>query len=159
MSLLAPPGTKFKPPLEKNVQRACVQLLRLAGFRVYSTSQYRASHVAVGLFDLFCLHTRKPLALWWETKRPLARWRDTSGIVHRYEPHRPETWMPEDLSPNQRAFGQALTRAGQPWGWGELRALERKLIDLGLGRRLENGVFQLAPAQELTNALRVLDVT
>lgn len=141
MTLIAPPGQKFKPPLEKDVQARCVKLLKLTGWTVYGMSQYRASHVAVGVADLFALHPRLG-SLWWETKPPVASWTDDAGVRVLFNPFKPETWRPRRLSPEQETFRRNLIAAGQRHGWGTDRSLEALLIELGAGKRVGAGVFQ-----------------
>lgn len=54
---------------EKEEQAAIIKLFRAHGFTVRSTSQSRASRVALGLPDLWVTHNTKPLAFWFEVKR------------------------------------------------------------------------------------------
>lgn len=55
--------------LEREEQAEIVKLLKAFRFRVYSTSQYRASKVSLGFPDLWCMHEMQPLAFWFEVKR------------------------------------------------------------------------------------------
>ena len=68
---------KSRPPLEREIPREVVRLYRLAGCFTYSTSQARASHIALGLPDLYVMSPRGMTpyndgtgAFWHETKRP-----------------------------------------------------------------------------------------
>ena len=69
LSQAAPQRTTQK---EKEIQREVVRLYRLAGCFTYSTSQARASHIALGLPDLYVMTRRSGVAdgFWHETKRP-----------------------------------------------------------------------------------------
>lgn len=55
--------------LEKAEQAEIVKLFRRHGFVVRSTSQARASKIAVGFYDLFCTHKTLPIALFFDSKR------------------------------------------------------------------------------------------
>jgi hypothetical protein len=55
--------------LEKQEQVEVRKLLIAYGFKVYNLSQARASKQSPGLPDLWCVHTREPVAFWFETKR------------------------------------------------------------------------------------------
>lgn len=146
MSVTTHPSLRFNPPTEKDTQRAVVKLFRHAGCIVYSTSQYRASHIAVGFPDLFCRHLGMRLAFWWETKPPLARWRDRDKDPWTlYHPYKPETWRPRPLDPKQAEFRDAARTCLELYFWGDLRSAEDALVTLHLAVRADNGTLLLQP--------------
>lgn len=99
----------FTPPLEKIVHRHVIDLFKRLGTVVYSTSQYRASHVAVGFPDLWCMHPRLAKAWFWEVKK----YRKAG-----FHPMKPETWVPESLRPEQAMFREHCLATGILHGWG-----------------------------------------
>ena len=112
-------------PLEKAVQAQVVSVFRVHGCRVYSTSQYRASHVAEGFPDLYVMH---PIAgsWWFEVKRP-----KRSSSFDRWKM---ETWEPEPLSPKQVAFRTSCHGCGVRHAWGGYREAVTLLQSLGIWR-------------------------
>lgn len=137
------PDFRYKPPSEKETQRAVIRLFRAIGATVRSLSQYRASMVAIGSPDLLCHHRGIPASWWFETKPPLARWRDDHGIMVYFDPNRPATWKPRALDAAQAAFREDALGCGDRHFWGDLRAAEEAVIALGRGYRLPNGVLQI----------------
>lgn len=97
---------------EKAEQAAVIKLLREHGFTVRSTSQARASKVALGLPDLWCTHKTKPIAFWWETKRQVG------GV----------------LSEAQAEFAADCQRVGVGWHSGDRFHAAEVMRDLGLAR-------------------------
>ena len=127
MTLRAP---RVPPPLEKYEQQAVATLLRLCGFKVRSTSQYRASHVAVGIPDLILHHPGIGQGGWWEVKR----YRQKG-----WHPIKRDGWVPEPLRPEQEQFMQDALRSGQLFGWGGRLEAEIFVLGLNLARRAGNG--------------------
>src|SRR5262245_22929746 len=120
----------FLPPLEKTEQRAIVRLFELAGFRVGSTSQYRASGQLVGLPDLVLLHRGLKRGGFFEVK----------GYMRAgYDPSRWQTWRPKELKPAQQEFRAWALDCGLLYGWGGLREAEQFLVDLGLAESGDGG--------------------
>ncbi len=62
------PRLPAKRPLERDVQRQIVQIARMAGCTVLTTSQVRPSMVSVGLPDLLIFGPQS--FAWFEVKRP-----------------------------------------------------------------------------------------
>lgn len=62
--------SRYRGDPESGIQARVVKLFRLAGCKVYPTSQYRVSRQAVGMADLFVVHPGKRVAFWWECKAP-----------------------------------------------------------------------------------------
>ncbi len=56
-------------PREKDVQTRVARFYASCGCHVYSTSQYRASRMAIGIPDLYVVHPRIG-GFWHEVKRP-----------------------------------------------------------------------------------------
>ena len=54
-------------PLERDVQRQVVDVLKALGATVYATSQYRASRITPGIPDLYALHPKLG-GVWVEVK-------------------------------------------------------------------------------------------
>jgi hypothetical protein len=147
MTIIVPPGTRFKVPDEKQVQRAVLALFSLCGWKMGSTSQYRASRVMQGLPDLVGHHLGIRRFMWWETKAPLARWPRMgmgAGAVQwiNYNPHDRSTWRSKPLRPDQEVFRNAALQCNELHGWGGSVEAEEFMITLGLGERLPSGVFQ-----------------
>lgn len=131
----------FKPPLEKEEQRAVTRLLTLAGFRVGATSQYRRSGQMVGLPDLVLLHRGLGRGGSWETKKY-----QRAG----YHPLHRSTWIPEALSPAQVTFRADALVCNLLHGWGGLREAEDWLCALGLATRVGNGGIMITTPHRKT---------
>jgi hypothetical protein len=110
-------------PSEKTVQGTIVRVAKAVGFRVYSTSQYRASHVAVGMPDLKLFHPPLNLGLWWETK--------TYG---KREWNRGEMRL-KPLDPDQATFREYCAACRELYGWGALPEFYDMLLGRGLATR------------------------
>lgn len=123
------PPTLGRPVPEKVVQQHVVGLFRTAGCVVMSTSQYRASHVAVGLPDLLVFAPQPGIraSTWFEVKA-----RDKAG---RLKPLRPE----------QVEFQQLCATCGTPYHWGDLEVCQQVLVSWGLGE-YRGTVFYLTAA-------------
>lgn len=117
----------FKPPLEKIVHRHVMDLFKRLGTTVYSTSQYRASHVAVGFPDLWCMHPRLAKAWFFEVKK----YRQAG-----YNPMKPETWVPEPLRPEQAAFRDQCLATGILHAWGGTNEAIAFAEQIGLVQRV-----------------------
>lgn len=59
---------RYRSDPESAIQARVVKLFRLAGCKVYPTSQYRVSRQAVGMADLYVLHPATGESFWWECK-------------------------------------------------------------------------------------------
>jgi len=130
---------RIKPPLEKVVQRAVMQLFRAAGWTVRSLSQYRASHVAVGVPDLMMHHPRRGLFCWFEVKAPRPQG---------YDPRSRQN-VPRTLAPDQLLFRMDAVACGQRHYWGGLAEAEAALIEMGCATRAPNGGLLLRGRQEV----------
>ena len=117
---------KLKPPLEKHVQKAVIDLFKRVGCKVYTTSQYRASHVSVGFPDLYVRHPATRQCWWFETKTY-----EAAG----WQPYRRDTWRPKPLSPAQVTFREEAVACGEHHYWGGEPEAEACLIELGLASR------------------------
>lgn len=120
--------TKLPVPTEKAVQAGVVQLLRSVGLVVRSTSQYRASHVAVGIPDLM-VHG-DGWSGWFEVKTYRAGWLPTDR----------STWIPKPLRAEQAAFLADAAWGGQRTAWGGFNEAEQWLLDMGYLVRHPNGL-------------------
>lgn len=123
-----------RPPTEKAVQAQICALYRLAGCRIYSTSQYRPSHVSVGIPDLLVRHPARGVSWWFEVKTYQPRgfsWNDRA------------TWHPKPLAPAQVVFATEAIQCGERHYWGGLPAAEDALIDLGLAMRDDSGMIRI----------------
>ena len=120
----------LKPLPEKAVQSQVIDLFKKVGCHVYSTSQYRASHIAVGFPDLkvFC-PVGSGAATWFECKA-----RDAKGRL-------------KPLRPAQAAFRAIATASGEDYDWGDLEIAKQVLVRWGL-----------ADGEGLTYRLRPLEV-
>ena len=116
----------WKPRLEKAEQRGIIDCFKRLGIRVYSTSQYRASHVSVGIPDLWCVYPAKGLAWWWESKR----YQRTAG----YSPFDRSTWVPEPWRPEQARFAEECHLGGVLHGWGGLAEAMAFVVALGVAQ-------------------------
>lgn len=110
----APNNQRDARVLEKAEQHEVMKLFRAYGFVIYSLSQPRATKQSPGLPDLWCVHTRRPIAYWWETKRQV-------GGEH---------------SPAQLEFRAHCLRCGVGYGTGDRYAAAEHLIALGLASRV-----------------------
>jgi hypothetical protein len=99
--------------LEKEEQSEVAKQARAFGFKVDSTSQYRPAKVSGGFPDLWLVHTRLPIALWWEVKRQVGG----------------------RFSAEQLDFAADCQRCGVGYGSGDRHAFAEKLIELGLAYR------------------------
>jgi hypothetical protein len=99
--------------LEAAEQKEVIKCLREHGFTVRSTSQYRASKIAIGVADLWCTHREQPIAFWWETKRQVG------GV----------------LSDAQRDFADDCARCNIRCYSGHRYDAERVCRELGFSRR------------------------
>ena len=129
---------------EKDEQRAVVGLFRAVGATVYSMSQYRASHVAIGLPDLYVMHAPRGLAWWFECKRYEGMWR-RDGEAVAYNPFDRSTWQAKPLAPPQAVFADHCCAVGIRHFWGGLREAEEALVELGLAVRAGNLGILLNP--------------
>jgi len=134
---------RVAPPVEKIEQRFVVDLFRAVGATVYPMSQYRASHVAIGLPDLYVMHPKAGLAWWFECKRYEALWRDGDAVVA-YHPMDRRTWKPKPLAEPQIRFATECRMAGQRHYWGGRREAELALVALGLAEASGDGIRLLA---------------
>lgn len=140
---------RFKPPRESEVQAMLIRFFTLGGWKVGSTSQYRASRVMLGLPDLLLIHRGLGRFAWWETKAPLERWRDhPTDLWTYYTPGLLRTWRSKPLSKVQQQFRDDALACGQLHGWGGLPEAEAFLLELGLGVRLASGIFQYGRRSE-----------
>ncbi len=71
-----PSEIKWPVLAEKDVQRQVMAFFGPLGFAVVSTSQYRASEMAVGLPDLIGYHLACSLQFWFEVKKLRAKTAD-----------------------------------------------------------------------------------
>lgn len=117
------------PPLEKMVQQQITRLFAAAGGIVRSTSQTRASRVAVGIPDLM-IHFPGSGFVFFECKTYRRPWRPMDP---------PATWRPNPLSPDQVAFRDDCLAAGVRHAWGGLPQAEDLLVELGLAERRKDG--------------------
>jgi hypothetical protein len=99
--------------LEKEEQTEIARMARAFGFKVDSTSQYRPAKVSGGFPDLWLVHTRLPIALWWEVKRQVGG----------------------RFSAEQLDFAANCARCGVGYGSGDRHAFAEKLIALGIAYR------------------------
>lgn len=120
------------PRLEKLEQRAVIDCFKRLGTRVYSTSQYRASHVAIGIADLWCVHRGAGKAWWFEVKK----YRRTPD----YSPFKPATWIPEPLRAEQQAFADECRAAGILHGWGGISEAMTFLVEQRVAQWSAHGV-------------------
>lgn len=129
-----------RPPLEREVQAAIVDLFKRAGCRVYSSSQYRASHVSVGWPDLFVRHCATGRRWWFEVK----------SYKPGYSSLDPATWIPKPLSDAQERFAAECQMTGEAHYWGGYLEAEAALVAEGLAERFGRTVrilpLALAPA-------------
>lgn len=116
------------PRLEKLEQAAVVFLFRTFGCTVRSLSQYRASHIAVGLPDLLCHHLPTGQTWWFETKR----YKRTTTTGTKYRLFEPSTWEPEQLRPDQETFRDQSIVCGQRYFWGGIREAMGALVTVQL---------------------------
>lgn len=130
-----PRKPKWSTPLEKDVQRVIIDLFKHAGFKVRSTSQYRASHVDPDMPDLYCTYPERGLWFWFEVKR-------LQGFG--WDPNFPQVGKPELLRQGQAEFRVTCLQTGQPHYWGAIHEAEEALIDLELGHR-KGSVFYHGP--------------
>lgn len=128
----SPAPVRLKPPTEKVEQALIIRLFRLAGIRVRSTSQYRASHVAAGIPDLM-LHGAG-WSGWFEVKAYQAKGYDRNNSL---------TWKTKELRPEQMAFMADASRAGQVVGSGASLDAQRLLVIQGLAKWVTPGVIQI----------------
>ena len=119
--------TRDERVLEKAEQAEVVKRFRAFGFKVYNLSQARATKQTPGLADLWCAHTRHPIAFWWETKRQV-------GGEH---------------SPAQIDFRAECYRCCVGYGTGDRYAADEHLILLGLAIRLADGTLHPAPGDPI----------
>lgn len=98
-------------PLEKDVQNLVKTLLKILGFTVASTSQYRQSRVEVGLPDLFITHPQLIGCGGFEVKRPGER-----------------------LSEKQQKVACDFIRCHAPYCWGTDEDLHWWAVSLGWAR-------------------------
>lgn len=96
--------------LEKAEQLAVIKYLRERGFTVRSTSQARASKIAIGFADLLVTHKRLPIAFFFETKR------QKGGVI----------------SEAQQEFGDDCRRCGIAWYAGDRYEAARICRELGV---------------------------
>lgn len=107
------------PPLEREEQRAIVEMLRHVGFKVRSTSQRRAALIAPGIPDLMAHHKARGLFLWFEVKA--------------YRPGGyPLLKVPRVLDPHQKAFREDAIACGQEHRWGGRNEARAYLYDVGI---------------------------
>lgn len=111
--------------LERDEQIEIRKLFIAYGFRIYNLSQARATKQTPGLFDLWCVHEREPIAFWFDAKRPVG-------------------WK---LSPAQIEFVELNIKAGVSAYYGDRRAAAQLLVDLGLAVRIDD---RLEPARLYT---------
>ena len=133
----------FTPPYEKLEQAAVTNLFLATGARVFNMSQYRASHVAVGISDLYVMHERRRVAWWFECKRYHAIWTNGDETVC-FDPFKRETWMPLTMSKAQQDFRASCLACGVPHFWGGRREAEDALVEVGLAQRGANGLELVA---------------
>jgi hypothetical protein len=88
---------------EKAEQAAVVKLFRMHGFKVRSTSQARASKIAIGFADLFVTHKTLALGFFFETKRQVG------GVI----------------SEAQKEFAEDCVRCGILWYAGDRYTAQR----------------------------------
>ena len=113
--------------LEKEEQAEIVRRFRAFGFKVYNLSQPRATKQTPGLPDNYCVHTRLPIAFFWECKRQVGG----------------------QLSPAQIDFRDECRRCCVGYGTGDRYAAEEHLILLGLAVRLPDGTLHPAPGDPI----------
>lgn len=98
---------------EKTEQVEVRKLFIGYGFLIYQLSQPRATKQTPGLFDLWCVHTRLPLALWFDVKRQVG------GV----------------LSSAQKEFQERTRAAGIRCESGDRYAVVELLIEMELAVR------------------------
>lgn len=108
---------KRKAPTEKAEESFIRQMYELAGCRVVSFSQPRASKQTEGIPDLRVYATRLGVAWWHEVKRQ-------SGGEYYARAHA--------QTPAQRAFQELAESCGEEYLLGARDVAERKLRALGL---------------------------
>lgn len=107
------------PPLEREEQKAVVDLFRGAGFKVRTTSQKREARVAPGIADLMAHHRGRKLFLWFEVKA--------------YRPNGyPARQVPRSLEPDQVAFREDAIACGQRHEWGGRNEARAYLESVGI---------------------------
>lgn len=112
-------GKSDLPPLEREEQRAVVEMFRQAGFAVRSTSQYRVARIAPGVPDLMAHHKGRGLFLWFEVKA--------------YRPNGyPARQVPRTLEPHQKAFRDDALACGQRHEWGGRNEAKAYLESVGI---------------------------
>lgn len=105
-------------PLERDVQRAVVQLFEACGGIVYSTSQgYRhepgGTRCTPGLPDLVVFIPRRKVCVFWETKRG--------------------KWAPRSKRTNEQiAFGNYCAACNQAYGFGGVEEAKTLLRGMGM---------------------------
>jgi hypothetical protein len=107
---------------EKTEQLEVRKRFVVCGFRVYNLSQPRASKQSAGLPDLWLMHERLPIALWWESKRQVGG----------------------KFSSEQLDFARLAKQAGIGYGSGDRYDAERYLVSIGRAE-LVNGVLEPIP--------------
>ncbi len=146
--LKARPDLRLRPPLEGQVQHGIIDLFRRAGVHVGSTSQYRQSHVEEGIPDLMCHALAIGVFYWFEVKSYVPSFPGPvpgpKGHI-RFNPFDRATWVPRELSEKQLEFRRRALACGVKHFFGGMPQAENALIELGLGRRAESGVFLLLP--------------
>lgn len=85
-------------------------------FTVHNLSQYRPSKIMLGFPDLFVVHNREPIALFFETKRQKGGQR----------------------SPAQLRFAEDCARTGIACYHGDRFAAAQVIVDVGLGILIDN---------------------
>lgn len=108
-----------KPPSEKAEQKSIIYAVRVLGGHVASTSQYRASRVALGLPDLLIAFPAKGVAFFFEVKGRLRR----KGADD--DPLKP-------LRPEQARWRETYERCGWKYYWGDYACLVAALHELGI---------------------------
>lgn len=117
------------PPLEKHVQQQIARLFAACGGVVRSTSQTRASRIAVGVPDLL-VHFPGVAFVFFECKTYRRPWRPMDA---------PTAWRVNPLSPDQETFRADCEAAGVRHAWGGLPQAEALVIELGLAERRKDG--------------------
>lgn len=119
LKLPAAPGpedVRRENALEKTEQYEIMKLFRAFAFQVYNLSQARASKIAPGVPDLWCVHRDQPIAFFFECKR------SAGG----------------KFSEAQIRFREQAVRCGIGYASGDRRAARHHLITLGLARVVGN---------------------
>lgn len=99
---------RYRSDPESAIQARVVKLFRLAGCKVYPTSQYRVSRQAVGMADLYVVHPARG-AWWWECKSDRG-----------------------SLNPAQLDFAKTVRACGVEYGWGDYDDALALLVMKGL---------------------------